>query len=385
MSASFTQPTENSDAAELSLFRDSVSLFFDRHAPVETQEAWRDAGVVERTLWTKAGDAGLLCPSLPELLGGPGGDFRHEVIVLEEMGRRGLEGFGVAVHSGIVTPYIAHFATAEQQRRWLPRAVSGDAILAIAMTEPGTGSDLRAIRTRAVRVGDTYVINGQKTFISNGQSADIIVVACQTGSEKSQISLIAVDTAQSPGVIRGRNLKKMGREAQDTSELFFENVTVPAENLLGGTEGHGFAQMMEMLPQERLIIAVMGQAMMERAYTLTHDYVRERRAFGNALIDFQNTKFKMAEAKTEIAVSRAFLDKCLQLHLEGALDAATAAMAKLWISEAEWRVIDQCLQLFGGYGYMDEYSISRLLRDARVDRIHGGTSEIMKTVIARSL
>lgn len=372
------------EAAEpLRLFRDAVARFLDRHATPAHLERWREAGVVDRQFWSEAGRAGVLAPSVPEQFGGAGADFRFELVVVEEIGRRGLEGFGAPVHSGIVAPYLVHYATPAQQRAWLPRVVAGDMVLAIAMTEPGAGSDLRGMRTRAVRDGDGYLIDGQKTFISNGQTADLIVVACKT--EGDRISLFAVETASAAGFTRGRNLAKVGREAQDTSELFFDRVRVPAENLLGQVEGRGFEQMVALLPQERLVIAAMAQAMMERALALTVEYAKGRQAFRQPLFAFQNTQFKLAEARTQIAAGRAFIDSCVSQHLRGALDPVTAAMVKLWVTEAQWKVIDDCVQLFGGYGYMDEYPISRLFRDARIDRIHGGASEVMKTIIARSL
>lgn len=375
---------ENQESDELlTLFRDSVSRFLDRHATPADLDRWREAGMVDRGFWKLAGEAGLLSPSVPEEYGGAGGDFRFELVVIEEIGRRGLEGFGAPVHSGIVTSYIADYASEEQRRAWLPKIVSGDIVLGIAMTEPGTGSDLRGIRTRAVRDGGDYVLDGQKTFISNGQTADMIVVAAKT--EDDRLSLFAFETEGAPGFTRGRNLHKMGREAQDTSELFFEGARVPAANLLGGKPGQGFGQLVAMLPQERVVIAAMGQALMERALALTIDYTKERKAFGQPIFDFQNTQFKLAEARAQVAAGRAFLDRCVALHLDGRLDAVDAAMLKLWVTETEWKVIDDCLQLFGGYGYMDEYPISRIFRDARIDRIHGGTSEIMKTIIARSL
>jgi acyl-CoA dehydrogenase len=370
------------DAETLALFRDSIGRFLDRHAVPEL-ERWREAGVVDREFWRLAGAAGLLSPSVPEEYGGVGSDFRFELAVIEELGKRGLEGFGAPVHSGIATPYILHYASDEQKRAWLPRIVSGDMVLALAMTEPGAGSDLKGIRTRAVRDGDTYVIDGQKTFISNGQTADLIVVACRTGDK--QLSLFAVDVETTIGFHRGRNLHKVGREAQDTSELYFENARVPASSLLGAEEGQGFLQMTNLLAQERLVIAAMAQVMMERAVDLAVSYTKERSAFGKSLFDFQNTQFTLAECSTQAAVGRTFLDDAVRRHLTGALDATRAAMAKLWISETSFRVIDACLQLFGGYGYMDEYPISRLFRDARIDRIHGGASEIMKMIIARSL
>jgi acyl-CoA dehydrogenase len=374
--------TQESDEL-LTLFRDAVAKFLDRHATPADLERWREAGMVDRAFWSLAGEAGLLCPSVPEQYGGAGCDFRFELVVIEELGRRGLEGFGAPVHSGIVASYLTHYASEEQKRAWLPKIVSGEMVLGIAMTEPGTGSDLRGIRTRAVRDGDHYVLDGQKTFISNGQTADLIIVAAKT--EDDRLSLFAVETEGAAGFTRGRNLHKMGREAQDTSELFFEGVRVPASHLLGGKTGQGFGQLVALLPQERVVIAAMGQALMERALALTIDYTKERKAFGQPIFEFQNTQFKLAEARAQVAAGRAFLDKCVALHLEGKLDAVDAAMLKLWVTETEWKVIDDCLQLFGGYGYMDEYPISRIFRDARIDRIHGGTSEIMKTIIARSL
>ena len=371
------------DDEGLVLYRETVARFFDRHAGEAEVARWRGAGVVDRGFWLAAGEAGLLAPSTPEAYGGAGADFRYEMVVFDEIARRGLEGFGASVHSGIVAPYLVELATEAQKQAWLPKVVSGEMILAIAMTEPGAGSDLKGMRTRAVRDGDDYVLNGQKTFISNGQSADLVVVAARTG--EGELSLFAVEPAETPGFKRGRNLEKMGREAQDTSELFFEDARVPAANLLGGAEGLGFGQMTLFLPQERLVLAAMAQTMMERALGLTVDYAKQRRAFSKALIEFQDTRFKLADAKAQITAGRALVDSCLQRHLRGELDAVEAAIAKLWVTETQWKVIDSCLQVFGGYGYMDEYPISRMLRDARIDRIHGGSSEIMKTIIARSL
>lgn len=374
------------DDESLILFRDAAGRFLDRHAGPNTLDAWREAGVVDRDFWLKAGEAGLLSPSVPEEFGGAGGDFRHELVVIEELGRRGLEGFGAPVHSGIVTPYILHSGTDEQKRRWLPGIVSGEIVLAIAMTEPGAGSDLKSLRTIARRDGDNFVVSGQKTFISNGQTADLVLVACRTASEGggSAISLLAIEALASAGFRRGRNLDKVGREAQDTSELFFDDVRVPAANLIGA-EGRGFKTMMRHLAQERLVIAAMGQAMTERAIEVTLEHVRQREMFGKPLFDFQHTQFKLAEAKTNATVGRHFLDSCIASHMAGELDAVTAAMAKLWITETECRIIDDCVQMFGGYGYMNEYPIARLFRDSRIDRIHGGASEVMKLIIARSL
>jgi acyl-CoA dehydrogenase len=370
----------------LSLFRDAVGRFLDRHAPPDALDQWRIDGCVPRSLWTLAGEAGLLAPSVPVDYGGAGCDVRYDMVVIEEIGRRGLEGFGVPVHGSIIAPYLVHAGTEEQKHRWLPGVVDGSIVLAIAMTEPGAGSDLKSIRTTARRDGDDYVIDGQKTFISNGQTADLILVACRTFGEDGTagISLLAVEPAHAPGFRRGRNLHKMGREAQDTSELFFDAVRVPAANRIGA-DGEGFRLMMGHLPQERLVIAAMGQAMAERAFDLTLAYTRERKLFGKTLFEQQNTQFKLADARASIAAGRALIDQSIAAHLLGNLDGPTAAMVKLWVTEAECRVIDDCVQLFGGYGYMDEYPISRLFRDSRIDRVHGGASEVMKLIIARSL
>lgn len=371
---------------ELSIYRDSVGRFLDEHCPPERIEQWGKDKVVERSVWHDAGAFGLLGASVPVEYGGLGGDFRHERIIVEEFGKRGLEGWGVPLHNLIVAPYIIAFGTEEQKAAWLPKVVSGEIVLAIAMTEPGTGSDLQGIRTHARRDGDHYVINGQKTFISNGQTADLVLVVCKTDREAGSrgISLIAVE-GDAPGFRRGRNLDKIGREAQDTSELFFDDVRVPVANLLGGVEGKGFAQLMAMLPQERLGIAAMGLAIMERALELAIDYAKERTAFGKPIIEFQNSQFVLAEIKTQATIARTFLDSCVDKLVAGTLDAATASMAKLWITETEVEAVSRCLQFFGGYGYMNEYPIARLYRDARIDTIHGGTSEIMKVLIARSL
>ena len=371
------------DDETLAMFREMAARFFERHAPPEALERWREQGMVDREFWLEAGATGLLAPSVPEPYGGVGADFRYELAVIEEIGLRGLEGFGAPVHSALAAPYLVHFGTEQQKRDWLPKVVSGELVLALAMTEPGAGSDLRGIRTRAVLDGEHYVVDGQKTFISNGQTADLILLACKT--EGDRISMLVVEAASTCGFVRGRNLNKMGREAQDTSELFFEGALVPVANLLGTQEGKGFEQMRDLLAQERLVIAAMAQAMMERALALTITYTKERHAFRQPLFAFQNTQFRLADARTQVAAGRAFLDSCVARHLTGDLDPVTAAMVKLWITETQWKVIDDCLQLFGGYGYMDEYPISRLLRDARIDRIHGGASEIMRTIIARSI
>jgi len=350
-------------------------------------DRWNEAGMYDREVWTKAGAAGLLCASMPEEYGGAGGSFAHEVAINRALSLAGFDAFGAPLHSGIVAPYILHYGTEEQKRRWLPRLATGELVAAIAMTEPGAGSDLKAVRTRAVRHGNGYVLNGAKTFISNGQHANLVVVVAKTdpAAGAKGISLMVVETDEVQGFRRGRKLKKLGFDAADTSELFFEEVALPAESLLGTVENQGFAQLMSELPQERLMVAVHAQAMMERALALTIDYVKQREAFGRKLLDFQNTQFVLAECKTEATVARAFVDQCVGRLIEGALDTVTASMAKYWVTDTEGKIVDRCLQLFGGYGYMDEYPISRMFRDSRVLRIYAGTNEIMKLVIARSL
>ena len=371
---------------DINLYRESVSRFLDRHADMAALDRWRAAKCVPRAFWRMAGEAGLLAPSVPEAYGGPGGDFRHEWVVLEETGRRGLEGFGVAVHSSIVVPYLLHHGSEAQKRRWLPGAVSGEHILAIGMTEPATGSDLKGIRTRAERTRSGWRINGQKTFISNGQNADLVIVAARTGAdgEEAWLSLFLVP-GDAAGFRRGTNLDKVGREAQDTSELFFDDVELPPDALLGDRPGLGFRQLTALLPQERLVIAAMGQWLTERALGEAIGYAKERQAFGRRLIEFQNSQFKLADAKTAASAAKALLLHGLSAHLENRLDPATAAMVKLFVTETEWKVIDDCVQLFGGYGYMNEYPIARIFRDARIDRVHGGTSEIMRLIVGRTL
>jgi acyl-CoA dehydrogenase len=350
-------------------------------------DRWNEAGMYDREVWTKAGAAGLLCASMPEEYGGAGGSFAHEVAINRALSLAGFDAFGAPLHSGIVAPYILHYGTEEQKRRWLPRLATGELVGAIAMTEPGAGSDLQGVRTRAVRRGNGYVLDGAKTFITNGQHANLIVVVAKTdpGAGAKGISLMVVETDAVEGFRRGRKLKKLGFDAADTSELFFEDVALPAESLLGSAENQGFAQLMNELPQERMIVAVHAQAMIERALELTIDYVKQREAFGRKIIDFQNTQFVLAECKTEATVARVFVDHCIGRLIEGALDTATASMAKYWVTDTEGKIVDRCLQLFGGYGYMDEYPISRIYRDSRVLRIYAGTNEIMKLVIARTL
>ncbi len=372
---------------DLNIFSDAVGKFFEEHAPPETTARWREQGVVDREMWNAAGAAGLLCLSMPEEYGGAGGDYRHEVIFMEQQAAKGVDGFGASLHNAIVAPYILHYGTEEQKKRWLPRMATGELVSAIAMTEPGTGSDLQNIKTTAKLDGNEYVINGQKTFITNGQTANLIVVVAKTDPEDGArgTSLLVVETDGAEGFERGRNLHKLGMPSQDTSELFFNDVRVPTANLLGEGEGMGFFQLMGQLPQERLNIAVQGMGVIEAALKVTLEYVKERKAFGRPILSFQNTQFKLAECKTEATVARVFVNHCIEQHLAGKLDPATASMAKYWVSDLENKIVDECLQLFGGYGYMDEYPISRMYRDSRVQRIYGGTNEIMKLLIARTL
>jgi acyl-CoA dehydrogenase len=372
---------------EFSIFRNSVGRFLDDNAPPEKFEGWRRAKVVERDLWTKAGAAGLLGLSTSTAYGGIGGDFRHETILIEEAAKRGIEGWGASLHNAIVMPYIEIYGTEDQKKRWLPKLARGDLVGAIAMTEPGTGSDLQAVKTSARKSGNQYVINGSKTFITNGQTANLVIVVSKTDPAQGAkgTSLIVVETDEAEGFERGRNLQKIGLEAADTSELFFNDVKVPTANLIGTEEGRGFYQLMDQLPQERLIIAVHSIAMIERALAVTIDYVKERKTFGRPIIDNQAVKFKLAECKTEATVARIFVNHCIEQHLQRKLDAATASMAKYWITDLQGKIIDECLQLHGGYGYMDEYPIARMYKDARVARIFGGANEIMKILIARTL
>ncbi|MGE0044208.1 MAG: acyl-CoA dehydrogenase family protein [Hyphomonadaceae bacterium] len=375
------------DDEELNIFDKSVREFFAREAPPEKCAKWREAGVVDREMWKKAGEAGLLLASAPVEYGGAGGDFRHEAIIMYAMGEMGIDGFGASLHNAIVAPYIWHYGSTEQKERWLPKMATGELVGAIAMTEPGAGSDLQGVKTTAKKDGNHYVINGAKTFITNGQTADLIIVVAKTDPTKGAkgTSLIVVETNEVEGFRRGRNLDKVGQDAQDTSELFFEDVRVPTSNLVGMEEGQGFIQLMQQLASERLQIGIQGVAMMERALGLTINYVKERKAFGKALIDFQNTQFKLAECKTEATVAKVFVDHCTELLLQGKLDPATASMAKYWVSDVQCRIVDECLQLHGGWGYMNEMDIGRMYRDARVQRIYGGANEIMKVLIARTL
>lgn len=371
---------------ELRILQDAARKFFEQEFK-PLNEKWLAQGKVDREAWNKAGAAGLLCAEIPAEYGGGGGDYRHETVIMEELQRAGVAGFGNQVHSTIVAPYILHYGTEEQRHRWLPRMASGEMVGAIAMTEPNTGSDLQAVRTTALKEGDEYVINGAKTYITNGQHADLVIVVAKTDPTQGAkgISLVVVETADNPGFERGRNLEKLGQKSADTSELFFQDCRVPAANLLGGEEGKGFVQLMQQLPQERLNIAQAAVVSMEHAIEITLDFVKERKAFGQRVLDFQNSRFKLAECKTEALVARTFVDQCVLWLMDGKLDAATASMAKYWCTQKQCEIIDECLQLHGGAGYMDEYEISRMYADARVQKIYGGTNEIMKELIGRTL
>lgn len=364
---------------------DLARSFFARELTPNT-ERFAAQHQVDSGTWLAAGQAGLLCISVPEEYGGGGGGFAHEAAVLWEQGKAGDGSLGYSIHSTIVAHYVLAYGSEEQKRSWLPRMASGELIGAIAMTEPSTGSDLKNIRTTARLEGDHYVINGSKTFITNATHGGLIIVVARTGGEGARgVSLIAVETEGLAGFERGRVLSKVGQHGQDTRELSFTDVRVPASNLLGEREGEGFYQLMAQLPQERLAIAITAVGYAELAFELALDYTRQREAFGQKVFDFQNTRFTLAEVSTEVLVARTFLDHCVALHVDGQLDAAMASRAKYYSTDLQGTVIDRCVQLFGGYGYMLEYPIGRLYADARVQRIYGGTNEIMKELIARNL
>ena len=371
-------------SAEHETFRDTVRKFIAREiAPHHAQ--WEADGVVPRELWRKAGAAGMLCCTIPEEYGGLGADYLFDVVVFEEMARSGFTGPGFMIHCDLVATYIKSFGSEAQKREWLPKMVSGDAIGSLAMTEPHAGSDLKAIRTKAVRDGNDFVISGQKVFISNGQMCDVIVLATKTDSAAGAkgVTLFLLDTSL-PGFRRGKNLHKLGMKAQDTSEMFFDEIRVPASAMLG-EEGRGFELMMTKLAQERLAQAIRSATVAETVIEWTIDYTANRKAFGKTIADFQNTQFKLAELKTEAVVGRQFTDKCIQTFMRGELDAIDAAMAKMWLSNMHCKVVDECLQLFGGWGYMWEYPIARAYADARIVKIAGGSIEVMKHIIGRQL
>jgi acyl-CoA dehydrogenase len=366
------------------MFRETARRFFEREC-LPRQAAWDQAGCVDRETWLKAGREGLLCVTVPEEYGGGGGDFGHSAVLAEEYHRSGISGPSFSVHSDITAPYIVRLGTEAQKRRWLPEICRGEKILAIAMTEPGSGSDLKSIRTTAVRDRDDFVINGSKTFISNGLNADMVVVVCKTdpAAGAKGVSLIMVE-ADRAGFRRGRKLEKVGQHAADTAELFFDNVRVPVTNLIGNENG-GFIHLMEELPQERLIIAVYCAAKLERQLELTLQYVKDRRAFNQTVWDFQNTRFKLADVKAQAVAMRTMVDYYIGKHMERKLTLQEAAIAKLYATETMWKCIDDMVQLHGGYGYMLEYPIARAFADMRVTRIFGGTSEVLRDLIARKL
>ncbi|WP_426174436.1 acyl-CoA dehydrogenase family protein [Massilia sp. TWR1-2-2] len=370
---------------ELEGFRDAVRRFVDSEVAPH-QQRFRDQQHVDRALWNKGGEIGMLLADIPEQYGGSGGSFAHQCVVFEELGYAGDMAFGIHVHA-IVAHYILNQGTEEQKQKYLPLLASGEMVGAIAMSEPGAGSDLKGIRTAAVAGPGGYRVNGSKTFISNGFLADLVLVVVKTDPEAGArgVSLLLLETNNNPGFRVGRILEKVGQKGQDTCELFFDDAHVASDGVLGGVEGRGFAQLMTELPYERTILGVSGVAAIERALKLTVEHTRERKAFGQALIEMQNTRFVLAEIKTEATIARIFIDRCIDDMIAGRMDAVQASMAKYWISDLQCKVIDQCVQLFGGYGYMLEYPIAQMYVDARVQRIYGGANEIMKEIIARSL
>lgn len=370
--------------SEHEMFRESFRKFLLEQAqPFHAQ--WEKDGQVDRALWRKAGQHGFLCPTLPEQYGGAEADFRYNAVVAEEVAALGLSGVGFGLHSDIAVPYLQAYGSDDIKQRYLPGCVSGEIVTAIAMTEPGTGSDLQGIKTTAILEGDHYILNGSKTFITNGQMADLVIVVAKTNPEDGAkgTSLLLVEAA-SAGFAKGQNLEKLGMKAQDTSELFFDDVKVPKQNLLGA-EGMGFVYLMQELPQERLSVALNAVAGAESILAQTIDYVKERKAFGRSISSFQNTQFKLAEMSATLEMARVYTDKCLELHLEGKLDVVSAAKLKLLTTDIQCDVVDECLQLHGGYGYMWEYPVARAYADARVQKIYAGTNEVMKLIIARSL
>jgi alkylation response protein AidB-like acyl-CoA dehydrogenase len=365
-------------------YRDSIRRFLEAEV-VPHHAAWEDRGYVDREVWLKAGANGFLCSSMPEAYGGADADKLYSIVLMEEVARVNATGLGFGLHSEIVAPYLSRYGTEDQKRRFLPKMAAGEIIGAIAMSEPAAGSDLQGVRTTAIRDGDHYVLNGSKTFITNGYLADLVIVVAKTNPAAGAkgTSLLLVERGM-PGFEKGKRLKKVGMKAQDTSELFFDNVKVPVGNLLGG-ENQGFIYLMQELPWERLQIAISAVESAQAAIDWTVAYVKDRKVFGTTVGAYQNTRFKLAEAQTEVQVARVFVDKCIELLLAGKLDTATASMAKYWCSDLQCKVIDECVQLHGGYGYMWEYPIARAYADARVQRIYGGTNEIMKELVTRSM
>jgi acyl-CoA dehydrogenase len=370
---------------ELQSFRDAVRRFVASEVTPH-QQRWREQQHVDRALWRKAGELGMLLADVPEDFGGSDGSFAHQCVVFEELALAGDTSFGLHVHA-IVAHYLLNHGTEDQKVKYLPRLASGELVAAIAMSEPGAGSDLKGVRTTATRTLDGYRLNGSKTFISNGYLADLILVVAKTDPQAGSkgISLMLLETANNPGFRVGRILEKVGQKGQDTCELFFDDAHVPLANVLGGEEGRGFAQLMTELPYERTIVGVCAVACIERALQLTIEHARERKAFGQALIEMQNTRFVLAECKTEATVARVFIDRCISDLVAGRSDTVQASMAKYWLTDLQCKIVDQCVQLFGGYGYMLEYPIAQMYVDARVQRIYGGANEIMKEIIARSL
>ncbi|MDT8280515.1 MAG: acyl-CoA dehydrogenase family protein [Erythrobacter sp.] len=372
---------------EIAIFADAVGKFYQQHAPEKRVRQWREDGQVEREFWREAGAAGLLGVSVPTEYGGHGGDFRHDLVVIDQQAKHDVDGFAASLHNTIILPYLVRHGTEEQKQKYLPKLVSGELVSAIAMTEPGVGSDLQSITTTALKDGNGYRINGSKTYISNGQTADFIVIVAKTDpNERAKgISLMLLETEGAEGFQRGKKLDKIGLDAADTSELFFDNVFVPAENVLGGVEGKGFYQLMGELPQERLVIAIGAATGIEKALDTTVEYVKSRKAFGQTIWDFQNTQFVLADLKARGTAARVFVNDCIARLLKGELDVATASMAKYWVTELQGEVVDKCLQLHGGAGYINDYPIAKMYRDARITRIFGGSNEVMKMLIARSM
>ncbi len=371
--------------AEHTIFREQARRFFESEVAPK-QAVWDEAHITPRTIWRRAGELGFLCPRVPEAYGGMGADFLFSLILTEEQVRAGAIAPMISLQSDVIAPYIVRYGTEAQKQRYLPGMVSGEIIASIAMTEPSGGSDLQAIRTTARKSANGYAISGQKTFISNGINADMVIIACKTDTNAGArgVSLLLVDT-NCKGFSRGRNLKKLGQHGCDTAELFFDGVEVGEDALLGGTEGRGFAQLMDRLAEERLMASIASVAMIERALAMTIQYVKDRKAFGQRVIDFQNTRFKLAEGKTEALVLRVFLERCIADFMDGSLDAATAAMLKYWSTEQQCAIIDECLQLHGGYGYILDFPIARMWVDGRITKIYGGANEIMKDIVGRTL